>query len=373
MVVACDKFKGSLTATQVAAAIERGIRRILPGAAVVAVPVADGGDGTLDAALAAGFERVPVRVSGPTGQPVDTAYAWRDGVAVVEMADCCGLLRLPNGVLQPLTASSRGLGEAAAAALDAGARHLVLAVGGSASTDGGAGMLAALGVRLRDAAGTDVPDGGGNLAALATVDMAALHPRLRDVSVVLATDVRNPLLGDHGAAAIFGPQKGATIDQVASLDEALAHYAHLVTAATGIDARDLPGAGSAGGVGFAALGVLGATMRPGVEIVLAWSRFESLLEGADLVVTGEGSLDRQTLLGKTPAGVAAAARSAGVPVIAVCGRAGLTEAELAGTGIERVYALTDLEPSPEICMRDADRLLGDLSARVAEEWLDPIG
>ncbi len=369
VVVACDKFKGSLTSEEVAQAITRGVRRVAPGADVVAVPVADGGDGTLAAALAAGFERVPVVVSGPTGEPVETAYARRGDVAVVELADCCGLLRLPGGVLAPLTASSRGLGEAVVAALDAGVRTIVLAVGGSASTDGGAGMLAALGARLLDARGEPLLDGGGALADVATVELSALHPRLAEVTVVLATDVQNPLLGQQGAAMIFGPQKGATSSQVATLDAALARYAALITAATGVDARPLPGAGAAGGVGFAALGVMGATMRPGIEIVLGWSDFERLLQRADLVITGEGSLDQQTLLGKTPAGVAEAAQRAGVPVVAVCGRALLTADEVAGTAITHVYALTDLEPDPAVCMSQAGPLLTELAARVATDWV----
>jgi len=369
LVVACDKFKGSLTAAEVADGIARGVRRVAPDAEIAVVPVADGGDGTLDAALSAGFTRVAVTVPGPTGEPVDTAYALRDGVAVVEMADACGLLRLPGGELAPMTASSRGLGVALAAALADGAREIVLGVGGSASTDGGAGMLAALGARFLDAAGEDLPDGGGALAALTTVDLSGLSTGWADVSVVLATDVQNPLLGPQGAPSIFAPQKGASEAQLAELEDSLTHYARLVTEAAGVDARGLPGAGAAGGVGFAALGVLGATMRPGVEIVLGWSGFDTLVADADLVVTGEGSLDRQTLLGKTPAGVAAAAQRAGVPVVAVCGRSLLTPDELTGTGIQRVYALTDIEPDPAISMRDAGRLITDLAAAVAKDWL----
>ncbi len=369
VVVACDKFKGSLTAAEVAEAVTRGFRSVVPDADIVVVPVADGGDGTLAAAMAAGFERVPITVSGPTGMPVGTAYARLGDTAVVEMADCCGLLRLPDGELHPLTASSRGLGEAVAAALHAGATHIVLGVGGSASTDGGAGMLAALGARFRDHSGRDLPDGGAALAEIASIDLRSLDQRCSDARFVLATDVQNPLLGEQGAAAIFGPQKGASPQQVAELDRALDHYADLVTAATGEDARQLPGAGSAGGVGYAALAVLGAAMRPGVQIVLEWSNFDDLLKGADLVITGEGSLDQQTLLGKTPAGVAKAAARASVPVVAVCGRSLLTADELRATTIAGVYALTDLAPDPQVCMREAKALLPRLMERVAREWL----
>ena len=369
VLLACDKFKGSLTSTEVVAALRAGITSYCPGAVIEAVPVADGGDGTLDAARAAGFAPVPVTVTGPTGQPVSTAYLSRDDTVVVEMADACGLLRLPGGTLDPLGASSRGLGEVIRQALDAGPRRLVVGVGGSASTDGGAGMLAALGAALLDEHGRQVPDGGGHLASIARVDLAGLDPRLRRTEVVLASDVSNPLCGPQGAAAIFAPQKGADPGQVDLLEAGLAHFAALVTAATGRDDSTLPGAGAAGGVGYAALAVLDATMRPGIELVLELAGFDSLLPGADLVVTGEGSLDLQTLLGKTPAGVAAAAARAGVPVVAVCGQSLLAGDELGGTGIARVYQLVDLEADPTVCMRDAGDLLARVAEQVAGDWL----
>lgn len=369
VLVACDKFKGSLTAAEVADRISAGLAAVAPTTAVVRVPVADGGDGTLDAAVAAGFTRVPVTASGPTCEPVATSYAVRGDLAVVEMADACGLLRLPGQVHAPMTASSRGLGEVIAAALDAGCRRVVLGIGGSASTDGGAGMLSALGVRLLDAGGAALPEGGGALGRLARIDLGGIHPALAQTEVTLACDVTNPLLGPSGAPAVFAPQKGASPDQVLELEACLRHFAMVVTAATGRDDSLLPGAGAAGGVGYAALALLGARMRPGIEVVLEMSHFAELVADAALVITGEGSLDRQTLLGKTPAGVAAAAASAGVPVVAVCGRALLTAAEVEDTAIERVYALTDLEPDPAVCMRDAGPLLERLSAQVAADWL----
>jgi glycerate kinase len=369
VLVACDKFKGSLTAAEVADRITAGLGAVVPTAAVVRVPVADGGDGTLDAAVAAGFTRVPVSASGPTGEPVATSYAVRGDLAVVEMADACGLLRLPGQVRAPMTASSRGLGEVLAAALDAGCRRIVMGIGGSASTDGGAGMLSALGVRLLDAGGAALPEGGGALGRLARIDLGGIHPALAQTEVTLACDVTNPLLGPSGAPTVFAPQKGASPEQVLELEACLRHFAMVVTAATGRDDSLLPGAGAAGGVGYAALALLGARMRPGIEVVLEMSHFAELVTDAALVITGEGSLDRQTLLGKTPAGVAAAAAAAGVPVVAVCGRALLTPAEVEDTAIERVYALTDLEPYPAVCMRDAGPLLERLSAQVAADWL----
>lgn len=366
VLVACDKFKGSLTGTQVLAAISGGMRSAVPALEVSSTLIADGGDGTLDAAESIGFERVPVAATGPFGEPVETSYAVRDGVAVVEMADACGLVRAGRR-RDALGATSRGVGDVVRAALDAGVREVILGVGGSASTDGGAGMLQALGARLLDEHGADLPPGGGALARLATVDLATLHPALRDTALTLASDVNNPLLGDQGAAAIFSPQKGADEAMQAELEAALTHFAAKITEATGRDDTGLPGAGAAGGVGYAALAVLGASMRPGIEIVLDLADFPTLLTGADLVVTGEGALDLQTLLGKAPAGVARAARAAGVPVVALCGRALLTQDEATQAGLEAVYQLTDIESDPRVCMRDADRLLRELAAQVARD------
>jgi glycerate 2-kinase len=369
VVVAPDKFKGSLTAAQVAARVAAGLTRAAPGVDVAKVPVADGGDGTLDAALSTGYRRVPVRAEGPTVEQVDTAYAERDGVAVVELADVSGLGRLPAGRLAARTASSYGTGQVVRAALDAGCRRIVLGIGGSACTDGGAGMVQALGGRLRDARGAEVGRGGAALAAVRSVDLADLHPALRETEVVVASDVDNPLLGPRGAAAVYGPQKGASPADVAGLDAALARWAEAVHRATGVDAAGMPGAGAAGGVGFAALAVLGATLQPGIDLILDLVGFPAALPGARLVITGEGSLDEQTLHGKAPAGVAAAARSAGIPVVAVAGRSLLSLAELEPAGILAAYVLSDVEPDPQRCMTEAGPLLEQLAARIAADWL----
>jgi glycerate kinase len=372
VLVAPDKFKGSMRASDVAAHVAAGIREQSPGTEVLAVPVADGGDGTLDAAVAAGFHLVPVTAAGPTGEPVRTGYARQDRTAVVELADACGLVRLPGGVLAPLTASSVGFGQVIAAALDAGCRRLVLAIGGSASTDGGAGMLTALGARILDADGQPVPDGGGGLEHVAAVDLTGLHPALAETDVVLASDVDNPLLGDHGAAAVYGPQKGATPD-VARLDGALQVWSGALARALGVAAGDgghpaatVPGAGAAGGVGFAAVAVLNATARPGIDLMLELTGFAAHLDGADLVVTGEGSLDEQTLHGKAPAGVAAAARAAGVPVVAVAGRNLLSTDQLTAAGVRQAYALTDIESDVQRCIDDPGPLLARLGRRIAD-------
>jgi glycerate 2-kinase len=372
IVVAPDKFKGSLPAAEVADAIAAGLRAELPGAEVVTIPVADGGDGTVDAAVAAGFERVPATVDGPTGEPVRASYARRGEVAVVELASACGLMRLPGGRREPLTASSFGAGQALAAALEAGARQIIFGVGGSASTDGGAGLLQALGTRVLNTRGQPLDRGGAALCDVAALDLAGLHPALRGASVILATDVANPLTGPDGAAEVYGPQKGATPLQISELDRALQRWAAVVAAATGSDRSQAPGAGAAGGVGFAALAVLGAERRLGVEVILDLLDFGAALDGTDLVITGEGSLDTQTLAGKAPAGVAQAAARRGIPVVAVAGRSTLTDGELAGAGIAAVYRLSDLESDLARSSAEAGVLLRRVGRALARDRLAEV-
>lgn len=373
VLVAADKFKGSLTAVEVAERVTAGLRRVVPDVLVEALPVADGGDGTVAAAVAAGFERREVRIAGPLGDEVTAAYALREGTAVVEMAEASGLQRLPEGVLAPLTASTYGSGELLRAALDAGARTIVFGVGGSATTDGGAGMLAALGARFLDADGKPVAAGGGGLAALASADLSGLDPRLADVELVLASDVDNPLTGPKGAPAVYGPQKGASPDDVTALDAALAHFAKVLEGTQGVGARAAeyaasPGAGAAGGIGFGAM-LLGARFRPGIEVMLDVLGFAPALERAALVITGEGSLDEQTLHGKAPAGVAAAARAAGKEVVAVCGRLALPAETLGRAGIRRAYPLTDVEPDVAKCIADAGPILERVAESIARDFV----
>lgn len=368
ILIASDKFKGSATGPQVASALAEGILAVAPDVAIDAVPVADGGEGTVDAALAAGFEEVTATVTGPTGQPVQARFGVRGTQAIIEMAAASGLDQLPGGVKDALGATSRGTGELIAAALDHGATSIVLGIGGSANTDGGAGMLQALGVSLRDAEGQELPGGGGALSRIAEADVSGLDPRLADVEIVLASDVDNPLLGERGAPAVFGPQKGASPDDVAALDAALARYSALLERQPGIRAAtELPGAGGAGGVGYAALAALGARREPGVEVVQRLTGLAEALVGADLVITGEGSLDDQSLGGKTPLGVAAASRAAGIGVIAVCGRSTLSAEAASAAGFERVYALAELEPDPARSMAEAVALLTEVGRRIGAE------
>jgi glycerate kinase len=369
VIVAPDKFKGSLTAVEVAAALTDGLRAARPEIAVDQVPIADGGDGTVDAAVVAGFDRVPVVASGPTGALVTSSYARRGETAVIEMATVCGLLRLPGGRLDPMAASSFGLGEVIAQAVDTGSHRVIIGIGGSASTDGGVGMLQALGAHVTDAGGGSVPRGGAAIGDVARLDLAPVRERLAHVEVVVAADVDNPLVGPNGAAAVYGPQKGADRAQVATLDAALSRWADVVAGVTGRDRRDARGAGAAGGVGFAALAALGAEFQPGIDLMLDLVGFRARLADARLVITGEGALDAQTLAGKAPAGVAAAARDSGVATVAVCGQNTLAAASLAAAGIDAVYALTDLEPDVARCLADARSLLRRVGAAVARDRL----
>ena len=370
VLLAPDKFKGTLTAAEVATCAATGLRTVLPSVEVVTVPVADGGDGTLAAAEAAGFALVPVRATGPTGMPVRTGYARRGDEAVVELADVSGLARLPEGRLAPLTATSRGTGEVIAAALDAGCRRVVVGLGGSACTDGGAGLLQALGARVSGRRGRALRDGGGSLADVVGLDLSGLHPGLARCELVVASDVDNPLTGREGAAAVYGPQKGAGPDDVEALDLGLSAWADVVARATGRDLRDRPGTGAAGGVGFALLAVLGATMRPGAALVAELTGLADAVSAAELVVTGEGSLDEQTLRGKAPAAVAALARDKGVPAVAVAGRVRLTPDQLAAAGLRAAYALVDEASAPQEAFDAPGPLLERIGARIATEHLE---
>jgi glycerate 2-kinase len=364
VVIAPDKFKGSLTAAEAADAISVGLKRGDPALTTVCCPVADGGDGTLGTVLAAGFERIPVYAKGPTGEVIRTAYARSGKTAVVEMAEICGLQRLPGGQPAPMTASSYGLGAVVVQALDHGCRDIIVGVGGSASTDGGAGFLTALGAIVRDQHGVRLPSGTpiGNAAHL---DLSALHPDIACAAFTLASDVDNPLYGPLGAASVYAPQKGASPDQVVELDRALRRWADIVERETKVDYRTAAGAGAAGGVGFAALAVLGAQMQPGIDVIIDRIELARNLVGARAVVTGEGSLDRQSLRGKAAIGVRRRASAHGVPTFAVAGVSALTPAEVREAGFAGVYALSDVEPDPARSMSHAAELLAMVSERLA--------
>ncbi|MEJ1181629.1 MULTISPECIES: glycerate kinase [unclassified Pseudarthrobacter] len=382
IVIAPDKFKGSLSAPDVCRYLERGLQAAAGNNLdILRIPVADGGEGTLDAAVGSGFTRQSATVSGPTGQPVEADFAVRGHEAVIEMAAASGLALVPQVASggQPdsasaTTATSLGTGQLIRAALDAGCRRIVLGVGGSANTDGGAGLLQGLGARFLDATGNELPAGGAALANLHRIDFTGFEPRLVETRFVLASDVDNPLLGPQGAAAVFGPQKGATPQDVELLDTALARFVQVLAREIGFRAEraaEAPGAGAAGGVGYAAIAVLAASRRPGIDVVLEFTQLAHRIAGADLVITGEGSLDEQSLLGKTPMGVARAAAAAGVPVVAVCGRTTLSPDQQQDSGFRQVYPLTALEPKVDICIAEAGSLLEQLGKNILEELANP--
>jgi glycerate kinase len=370
VVIAPDKFKGTLTAAQVAGHVAAGLERARPGTAAVQIPVADGGDGTVHAAGAAGFRTIEIGVRGPTGKPVTAAFAFHDGTAIIEAAQASGLSRLPGGALAPLTANSRGVGELILAAARMRAKRIVLGLGGVASTDGGSGMVRAFGARLVDESGAELPPGGAALARLDRLDMSKLRD-LSGIEFVVASDVDNALLGSHGAAAVYAPQKGATPEDVTFLDDGLGRWADAVERALGTVHRDTPGAGAAGGLGFAALAFLHATLQPGIELLLELLSFPARMDGASLVITGEGALDAQTLHGKAPAGVAhaTAAISPSVPVVAVAGVNTLSDAQLHEAGLTKAYALTDIEPDVGRCLAAPGPILESLAERIAADWL----
>ncbi|MDK4201458.1 glycerate kinase [Pseudomonas sp. HR1] len=371
IVIAPDSFKESLSAAGVASALARGLRQALPEAEVIECPLGDGGEGTLDAVLAAtGGEVREARVTGPLGELVTARWGWlaEQRTAFVEMASASGLELVPRACRDVRVATSHGTGELLRAALDAGAERLVVAIGGSATNDGGAGVLQALGVRLLDGQGQALAPGGAALASLASLDLTYLHPRLSAVEVVIAADVDNPLCGPQGASQIFGPQKGASPEQVRELDAALAHFATVTAATLGRDVSEQPGAGAAGGVGFAALAFLQATFRPGIEVVAELVGLEEALEGADLAVTGEGRLDGQTLRGKTPAGVLRLAQRHGVPVVAVAGSLGEGYDALYQQGLAAAFSLVPGPLSLEEALAQAEGLLERTARDIGRLW-----
>lgn len=375
IVIAPDSFKESLSAPDTAAAIARGVKAACPHAEIVCIPMADGGEGTVAAVLGATggqWRSTPVR--GALADRVDAHWGWIDGnAAVIEMAAAAGLEQVPPEQRDPLRATSYGVGELIRAALDAGAQRIILGLGGSATNDAGAGMLAALGLRILDAGGVQVAPGGAALAHAVRVDTSTLDPRLAGTRIEVASDVDNPLCGPHGASAIFGPQKGASAPQVAQLDAALANFADVCARALGRDERDTAGAGAAGGLGFAAHAFLSARFRPGVEVIAELGGLAQAMQGAALAFTGEGRMDEQTLHGKTPAGVARIAKQAGVPVVALAGSLGAGYHVLKDIGITAAFSLA---PGPitlaQACTQAAD-LLADRAYDVTRLFMAARG
>jgi len=368
IVLAPDSFKGSLSARDAAEALAKGFQRVFPDAEFVLIPMADGGEGTVEALVdATGGRLLSVTVTGPAHRPVQATFGLLgDGeTAVIEMASASGLPLLSLGERNPLTTTSYGTGELIRAALDAGAKRLIIGLGGSATNDGGAGVAEALGARFLDAHGNPLPRGGGSLGKLDRIDLAGFDKRARDVTVLVACDVDNPLTGSRGASAVFGPQKGATPAMVQTLDRNLAHYAHVLRRDLGKDVEHVPGAGAAGGLGAGLLAFFNAELRRGVDIVLETVQFDRQVEGASFVVTGEGELNRQTAYGKTPMGVAQAAKRHGLPVFAVAGTIAADADVLYDVGIDAMFPIVAGPVTLEAAIRDAGRLVTEAGERLA--------
>jgi len=372
VVIAPQGFKGNLTALQVSQAIDRGIRRVLPDVVTSLVPMADGGEGTTQALIdALGGEMVPVEVTDPMGGRVLAHWGFlSDGVtAVIEMAVASGLSLVPPGKRNPLSATTYGTGELIRHALEKGCRKFIIGIGGSATNDGGAGMAQALGARLLDAKGEAIAFGGAALSSLEHIDVATLDSRLADCDILLACDVDNPLCGPNGASCVYGPQKGATDKMVAQLDKALAPYADVIERDLGLDIRDIPGAGAAGGLGAGLMVFLKARLELGVEVIIQATGLITHLKGAELVFTGEGRIDSQTACGKTPVGVARRAKEFGLPVIAIAGEIGDGYQAVFREGIDSVFSIAPGPISLSQSLSMAEELTADTAERAVRLFI----
>lgn len=368
IVIAPQAFKGSISALDAAEAMREGILAVFPDADAVLVPVADGGDGTLETLVeGSGGEIREATVTGPLGERRAAQWgAMGDGVtAVIEMARTSGLALVPLDRRDPLNATTYGLGEIVRAALDDGFRRFIMGIGGSATNDAGAGMAQALGIRLLDAAGDELPHGGAALTNLSRIDMNGIDPRVTESSFLVACDVSNPLTGPEGASAIYGPQKGATPDMVRTLDSALLHFSEVVRHEIGADVNDLQGAGAAGGLGGGMVAFLHAELRAGVDIVLDTVGLDTALEGAHLVLTGEGALDYQTVYSKAPIGVAERAKRLRIPVIAIAGTLGDRYRLVHERGIDAALAITNAPMGLEEASSRAAELIADAAEQAA--------
>lgn len=364
VVVAPDSYKGSMSAVEVADIIEKGLKTVFPDAEISKVPIADGGEGTVDAFLAAlGGERRELEVTGPLGDKVKAFFGILPGgeTAVVEMAAASGLPLVPPEKRNPLVTTTYGTGELIKAALEAGCSTIIVGIGGSATNDGGMGMAQALGIGFYDSRGEELGFGGENLGKLAKIEMAGLNPKVKTAKILVACDVDNPLCGPHGASAVFGPQKGATPEMVEVLDRGLACFARVIKEQAGADIFNMPGAGAAGGLGAGLVGLLGAELRPGIEIVIENTGLAEKISGADLVITGEGRTDFQTARGKAPVGIARLAKKYQVPVIAISGSLGDGYQDVYEAGLDAVFSIVPGPITLDMAMQKGkDYLLGQV-------------
>ena len=371
IVIAPDSFKESLTAMEVAEAIEKGMKQVLPDAEYIKIPMADGGEGTVQSLVdATGGKMVFQTVTGPLGERVNAFFGMLgDGkTAVIEMAAASGLHLVPNEKRNPLLTMTTGTGELILAALDHGAQHIIIGIGGSATNDGGAGMAKALGIKLLDETGKEIGDGGGSLNQLAKIDCIAMDPRLKTIKIDVACDVDNPLTGERGASAIFGPQKGATPEMVVQLDANLGHFAEIIERDLTKKINDIAGSGAAGGLGGGLLAFLPAELKRGVDIVIEATGLADIAADADLVITGEGKIDRQTIYGKTPIGVAQIAKKYGVPVIALAGNVAEDSKIVHEHGIDALFSIIPGIISLENAFENAGKYVENTAANIAAVW-----
>lgn len=369
-----DSFKDALSAQEASAAMARGVQRAAPNALVQICPLADGGEGSLDALIAAtGAERLTLEVQDALGRPRQAAWGWLSAqrTAFIELAEASGLQHLSVNERSALITSTFGVGELLMAALEQGAQKALLLLGGSATNDGGAGMLTALGARFLDHNNQPLAPGGAALRQLARLELEGLDPRLAELKLEAAVDVDNPLLGERGASAVFGPQKGATPQEVKQLDQALGHFADVSAQVLGQDHRELPGAGAAGGMGFAARAFLNATLKPGIEMIMQQADMQTLLAHADLVITGEGRLDGQSLAGKTPIGVSRAAQRLNKPVVVLAGSLGDGWRACLDEGVTAAFALADGPTTLEQALPRTAELLETRCESLIRLWIAP--
>lgn len=366
IVIAPDSYKGSLTALEACNAMKRGVLKVVPDAEIITVPMADGGEGTTRSLVdSLGGTIIECNVKNPLGVLIKASYGiLSDGTAVIEMAEASGLTLIGAEERNPMSSTSYGTGELIKDALDRGCRNFILGIGGSATNDGGAGMAQALGFELLDRNGCQIPFGGAGLAELDRINQSSADRRLRESCFTIACDVNNPLCGENGASSVFGPQKGATPEMIAILDRNLSHFADIIERDMGMQVKDIPGAGAAGGIGAGMLAFLNATLKRGVEIVIDAVMLKEKLTGTDFVITGEGGCDFQTVKGKTPYGVAKTAQQFGIPAIILAGQVGTGAEALYDHGVTGIFTLVNGPVSLDYAMKHADRLIEEAIERI---------
>lgn len=371
IVIAPDSFKESLTALEAAESIENGFKQVIPDAEYVKVPMADGGEGTVQSLVdATGGEIILKTVTGPLGEPVEAFFGilGNKTTAVIEMAAASGLALVPTEKRNPLITTTRGTGELITAALDYGVNHIIIGIGGSATNDGGAGMAKSLGAHLLDKDGMEIGEGGGSLSDLASINLSEFDPRLASIKIEVACDVDNPLTGEKGASAIFGPQKGATAEMVKRLDRNLGHFAAVIERDLGKKINNVPGSGAAGGLGGGLLAFLPSELKRGVDIVIEATSLSQIVEDADLVITGEGKIDGQTIFGKTPIGVAKTAKKVGVPVVGIAGNVSKDSNVVHEHGIDAIFSIVPGVTSLEDAFKHASEYVERTAANIAAVW-----